>query len=71
MAVQKSKKSKAKRDTRRSHHALKPMSLRVDKLSGEPHISHHITSDGFYKGTLVVQRKVKKQKEETDTEQGG
>ena len=68
MAVQKSKKSKSKRDTRRSHHALSPPSLRTDQVSGERHVSHHITDDGFYRGVLKVQRKTKTKKDQQDAE---
>lgn len=66
MAVQKSKKSRAKRDARRSHHALSSMSLRTDQVSGERHLSHHLAADGFYRGKHLVQRKVKVKK---DTEE--
>lgn len=68
MAVQKSKKSRSKRDTRRSHHALRSASLRTDQLSGERHRSHHLSADGFYRGEHMVTRKQKKPKETEDTD---
>ncbi|QED78882.1 50S ribosomal protein L32 [Escherichia coli] len=37
---------------RRSHDALTAVtSLSVDKTSGEKHLRHHITADGYYRGT--------------------
>ena len=50
MAVQKSKVSRSRRGKRRSHKALKNTSLSTDSLTGEKHLRHHMTSDGFYKG---------------------
>jgi large subunit ribosomal protein L32 len=55
MAVQKSKKSRSRRDMRRSHHALQAPTLSQDSLTGETHLRHHITKDGFYRGRQVIQ----------------
>lgn len=54
MAVQKSKKSRSRRDMRRSHDALSGATLAVDATSGETHRRHHVTADGFYRGRKVV-----------------
>ncbi|MCE0556935.1 MULTISPECIES: 50S ribosomal protein L32 [Motilimonas] len=54
MAVQKSKKSRSKRGMRRSHDALVPTQLSVDATSGELHLRHHVTADGYYRGQKVV-----------------
>lgn len=54
MAVQKSKPTRSKRGMRRSHDALKQITLSKDKFSGEMHIRHHITSKGYYKGKKVI-----------------
>ncbi len=54
MAVQKSKKSRAKRGTRRSHDALRAPTLSVDPTSGETHLRHHVTADGYYRGRKVI-----------------
>ncbi len=54
MAVQKSKKSRARRGMRRSHDALQATTTSVDSTTGETHIRHHITADGFYKGKKVI-----------------
>ena len=57
MAVQKSKVSKSRKRQRRSHHALKAPTLSTDSVSGEKHIRHNMTSDGFYKGKKVLEIK--------------
>lgn len=54
MAVQKSKKSRSRRDMRRSHDGLSAATLATDKTTGEVHRRHHITADGFYKGKKVL-----------------
>jgi len=56
MAVQKSKKSRARRGMRRSHDALESnvKSLSEDATSGELHLRHNMTEDGFYRGRKVV-----------------
>jgi len=54
MAVQTSKKSRAKRGTRRAHDALKAPAFSIDPTSGETHIRHHISPDGYYRGVQVV-----------------
>lgn len=50
MAVQQNRKSRSRRDMRRSHDALKPATLSVDATTGEKHLRHHVTKDGFYRG---------------------
>ena len=57
MAVQKSKKTRSRRDMRRSHDALSSAALTVDQTSGEVHRRHHVTADGFYRGRKVVETK--------------
>lgn len=54
MAVQKNKKSRARRGTRRAHDALLTPTLSVDQETGETHRRHHVTADGFYKGKQVI-----------------
>lgn len=54
MAVQKSKVSRATRGMRRSHDALTTAAVSVDKVSGETHLRHHITADGYYRGRKVI-----------------
>ena len=54
MAVQKSRKTPSRRDMRRSHDALNPPTLSVDKVTGELHRRHHLTADGYYRGQKMV-----------------
>ncbi len=54
MAVQKSKKSRSRRDMRRSHDSLKGSALSVDQTTGELHRRHHIPETGYYRGKQVV-----------------
>ena len=50
MAVQKSKKTSSKRGMRRSHDHLDLPKLSQDPTSGETHMRHHVSKNGFYKG---------------------
>ncbi len=68
MAVQKSKKSRSKRDMRRSHHSLSNPTCSADKTTGARHLRHHIASDGFYRGEEVFPPKAKKEKKEEETQ---
>ena len=54
MAVQKSKKSRSRRGMRRSHDALKAQVLSTDPTTGERHLRHHVSAEGYYKGKQVV-----------------
>lgn len=55
MAVQQNKKSRSRRDMRRSHDALNEPTLSVDSTTGETHLRHHITPDGYYRGRKVLE----------------
>ncbi|WP_343153286.1 50S ribosomal protein L32 [Buchnera aphidicola (Mindarus keteleerifoliae)] len=59
MAVQKNKPSRSKRGMRRSHDSLKDNCISVDKTSGEHHLRHNITKNGFYKGKKIIFNKKK------------
>lgn len=54
MAVQQNRKTRSRRDMRRSHDALGTATLSIDVASGETHRRHHVTADGFYRGQKVV-----------------
>ncbi len=54
MAVQQNRKTRSKRDKRRSHNALTGAAVSQDPLTGETHRRHHVTSDGFYRGNQVI-----------------
>lgn len=55
MAVQQNKKSRSRRDMRRSHDALSKPALSIEPTSGETHRRHHVSADGFYRGKKVVE----------------
>jgi large subunit ribosomal protein L32 len=55
MAVQQNKKSRSRRDMRRSHDSLTAPTLSVNATTGETHLRHHITPDGY----TIDGRKVK------------
>lgn len=65
MAVQKSRKTRSARGMRRGHDKLSAESLSIDSESGETHVRHHMTADGFYRGRQVV-FKAKKEAAEND-----
>ncbi len=54
MAVQKSKVTRSRRGQRRSHDSLKSKTLSVDTITGEVHLRHHMTPEGFFKGRQIV-----------------
>lgn len=55
MAVQKSKKTRSRRGMRRSHDSLTGPTLAMDPTSGEKHLRHHVSADGFYRGKKVIE----------------
>ena len=57
MAVQKSRRSPSTRGMRRAHDKLCGKQLATDTTTGETHIRHHVTKDGFYRGRQVIQPK--------------
>lgn len=54
MAVQQNRKSRSRRDMRRSHDALTGRALSIDAQTGETHLRHHVTPDGFYRGRQII-----------------
>lgn len=57
MAVQKSRVTPSRRGQRRSHDALTAKQLATDPTSGETHVRHHVTKDGYYRGKKVIEVK--------------
>lgn len=57
MAVQKSRVTPSRRGQRRSHDALAAKQLATDPTTGETHLRHHVTKDGYYRGRKVVETK--------------
>lgn len=54
MAVQKSRRTPSTRGMRRAHDKLKTKTVSVDPTTGETHLRHHVTADGFYRGKQVI-----------------
>jgi large subunit ribosomal protein L32 len=54
MAVQKSRKTPSRRGMRRSHDKLTESTLSIEPTTGETHLRHHVSADGFYKGRKVI-----------------
>ena len=57
MAVQQNKKSPSKRGMHRAHDFLTAPALAVEPVSGEVHMRHHISPNGYYRGKKVVKSK--------------
>ncbi len=54
MAVQKSRRTRSRRGMRRAHDKLKTPAVSVDPTTGETHLRHRVSPDGFYRGEQVV-----------------
>ncbi|HET7776838.1 MAG TPA: 50S ribosomal protein L32 [Azospira sp.] len=57
MAVQQNKKSPSKRGMHRSHDFLTTPATAVESTTGEVHLRHHISPNGFYRGKKVTKAK--------------
>jgi large subunit ribosomal protein L32 len=55
MAVQQNRKSKSRRNMRRSHDAISGPALSVEPNTGEVHRRHHVSADGYYRGRKVLE----------------
>ena len=56
MAVQQNRKTPSKRGMRRSHDRLRAKALSVEQTTGETHLRHHISPDGYYRGRKVISK---------------
>ena len=54
MAVQKNKVTPSRRGMRRSHDALGTRTLSIEPTTGETHLRHHVSPDGYYRGRKVI-----------------
>lgn len=54
MAVQKSRVTRSRRGMRRSHDALTARCVSTDMETGERHLRHHVSPDGYYRGREVI-----------------
>lgn len=57
MAVQQNKKSPSKRGMHRSHYAVPVPGMAIEPVTGETHLRHHISPNGFYRGRKVLKTK--------------
>lgn len=57
MAVPKSKKSPSRRGMHRSHDFLVASQLAIEPTTGETHMRHHISPNGYYRGRKVFKTK--------------
>jgi len=64
MPVQKSRRTPSTRGMRRQHDKLSKPALSVDPTSGETHLRHRITPDGFYRGKKVIDKPVAEEGQE-------
>jgi len=55
MAVQKSRVTPRRRGNRRSHDSLKTPAVSVEPMTGETHLRHHVSSDGYYRGRKIIE----------------
>ena len=56
MAVSQRKKSPSRRDMRRAHQAWRAPALSEESTTGEKHLRHHISPDGYYRGRKVLEK---------------
>lgn len=58
MAVQKSRKSPSRRGMHRSHDRLAKPTLSKDPTTGETHLRHRVSRDGYYRGRKILETPV-------------
>lgn len=58
MAVQQNRKTRSKRGMRRSHDSLGAPTLSIEQGSGETHLRHHVSAEGYYRGKQVIKPKM-------------
>lgn len=66
MAVPKRRKTRSKRDMRRKNVRSENIALSTDISTGEIHLRHHVTKEGYYKGEKILNVKNKKDVKETE-----
>ena len=65
MAVQQRKKSKSRRNMRRSHDSLSLPALSIEPETGELHRRHHVSAEGYYRGRRVLPEVIVEEDSET------
>lgn len=56
MAVQQNRKTPSKRGMRRAHDALGKPTVSIESTTGETHLRHHVSPDGYYRGRKVIDK---------------
>ncbi len=69
MAVQRKHTTRSKRGMRRAHNALTGKELATDSFTGETHLRHHMTAEGYYRGKPINVKEVAEEQEESTTEE--
>lgn len=64
MAVQKSRVTRSRRGMRRSHDALTAKCVSTDAETGERHLRHHVSPDGYYRGREVIAKNAVESKDQ-------
>jgi large subunit ribosomal protein L32 len=44
----------SRRGKRRAHDSLKRPAISIDQTTGETHLRHHVSPEGFYRGRKVI-----------------
>lgn len=67
MAVQKSRRTRSTRGMRRSHDSLRASTTAINTVTGETHLRHHLTADGYHhRGRQVVAAPVVAEEDEQE-----
>lgn len=66
MAVQDSRRTRSTRGMRRNHDKLSASTLSIDQETGELHLRHHITPNGYYKGKQILIKQESLKKDQDD-----
>ena len=64
MAVQKSRRTPSTRGMRRSHDKLQAPTLSIEPTTGETHLRHHVSPEGYYRGRQVIDTVVEVESED-------
>ena len=54
MAVQQNRKTRSKRGKRRTHQKIARPAVSMDSATGDIHLRHHVSREGFYRGEQVI-----------------
>ncbi len=54
MAVQQNRMTRSKRGTRRAHDGLKTKALSQEPTTGETHLRHNMSPEGYYRGRRII-----------------